>query len=113
MATLAHWERVQCSVCSQADRINESKYVRTDEALSDLMYYLSQCDLKMLYSRDEHNFEADAISRNPVYEIIENDEGILNIGYLISLDGIIKDQRINQQIIRQSRNIVTKFLVNN
>lgn len=68
---------------------------RTDEELGDLMYYLSQYNIKIKYNPGKSNQEADSLSRNPVLEPDDNTEDILKVVNLINLEDIKKDQSKN------------------
>lgn len=81
---------------------------RTDEVLGDLMYYLSQYQFKIIYSSGKDNVEADALSRNPVLESFENDEDTLRVVNLVTFDEIVDDQKMNQDVINASRNVITR-----
>ena len=69
---------------------------RTDEALGDLMFYLSQYNFKIVYARGKDNVEADALSRNPVLECFENEEDVLGVVNLVSTEEIEEDQNQHQ-----------------
>ena len=65
---------------------------RTDEALGDLILYLSQYNFKIIYKKGKENIEADALSRNPTLESFENGEDCLKLLNMIQLEEIIEDQ---------------------
>lgn len=81
---------------------------RTDEALGDLMYYLSQYQFKIIYSSGKNNIEADSLSRNPVLESFENEEDVLKVVNFVTMDEIINDQKSHQEMIRKSKNTTKK-----
>ncbi|KAK2578301.1 hypothetical protein KPH14_011923 [Odynerus spinipes] len=65
---------------------------RTDEILGDMVYYLSQNNFSVRYSPGTTNQEADALSRNPVLEEFQNEDDILQIVNMVTLEEIKKDQ---------------------
>lgn len=81
---------------------------RTDEALGDLMYYLSQYNFKIIYTKGKDNIEADSLSRNPVLESFENEDDILKVVNFVSIEEIEHDQNQNQEEISRSKNILKK-----
>ena len=85
--------------------INLKTKSRTDEALGDLMLYLSQYDFKIIYREGKSNIEADALSRNPVLEDFENKKDCLKYINMVQIDEIINDQRANRVEIEKSKNI--------
>lgn len=76
---------------------------RTDEELGDLTYYLSQFNFEIIYSPGKYNLEADSLSRNPVLEQHVNQEDILKVVNLISVNDILLDQSQNLDI-QQNKN---------
>lgn len=81
---------------------------RTDEPLGDLIYYLSQYNFKVIYAPGKENIEADSLSRNPVLENFENEEDVLKVVNMVTLEEIIMDQQINIDEIKDSRKVVEK-----
>lgn len=86
--------------------INLKTKSRTDEALGDLMLYLSQYNFKVIYKKGEDNIEADALSRNPVLEVFDNEEDCLKIVNIIKLEEIITDQKNITEEIGKSKKIL-------
>jgi len=68
---------------------------RTDEPLGDFIYYLSEYNFKVIYAPGKENIEADSLSRNPVLENFENEEDVLKVVNMVTLEEIIMDQQIN------------------
>lgn len=81
---------------------------RTDEELGDLVYYLSQYEFVIRYSPGKTNQEADALSRNPVLECFENDEDVLRVVNLVSIEDLRQDQEQNAEEFSVIRNTVRK-----
>ena len=81
---------------------------RTDESLGDLMYYLSQYNFTIVYSPGKDNLEADALSRNPVLESFENEEDVLKVVNLITLQDLTQDQEENSKNILLTKNVIKK-----
>ena len=81
---------------------------RTDETLGELMHYLSQYHFRIVYASGKDNLEADSLSRNPVLESFENEDDVLRVVNLISLQDIIDDQDENRDSLQKSRNVITK-----
>ena len=81
---------------------------RTDEALGDLMYYLSQYNFKIVYAKGTDNIEADALSRNPVLESFEGEEDVLKVVNLVTLDDIVEDQLSNKEEIEKEKRVTRK-----
>jgi len=81
---------------------------KRDEALGELLHYLSQYQFKIIYSKGKDNVEADSLSRNPVLECFENEEDVLKVVNFVSFEEIEQDQKSNQELIQESRNIVKK-----
>ena len=75
---------------------------RTDEPLGDLVFYLSQFDFKIKYAPGPTNVEADSLSRGPVLESFEQDDGIRLVN-LIMLEQILADQRSNEEEIKSMK----------
>lgn len=82
---------------------------RTDEELGDLTYYLSQYNLKIKYNPGKSNQEADCLSRNPVLEAYENNDDLLKVVNLISLEEIKNDQYTNLHLQKEKN----KFILEN
>ena len=76
--------------------------------LGDLVYYLSQYQFKIRYASGKDNVEADSLSRNPVLECFENDDEILKVVNLITMDELLNDQRFNQNVIRSTKSVICK-----
>lgn len=81
---------------------------RTDETLGDLVFYLSQYNFTIKYAAGKDNVEADSLSRNPVLESFENDDDVLKVVNLVTLERIIDDQEANQREIKASKNTIKK-----
>lgn len=81
---------------------------RTDESLGDLIHYLSQYNFKVIYSPGKENIEADFLSRNPVLESFDNEEDILKVVNLVTLEEIVLDQEYNANKINESKRVVEK-----
>lgn len=86
--------------------INLKTKSRTDEALGDLMLYLSQFNFKVIYRAGKENLEADSLSRNPVLESFENDDEVIKLVNIMELQDIISDQRSIQTEIGNDDNII-------
>jgi len=81
---------------------------RTDEPLGDLIYYLSQYNFKVIYAPGKENIEADSLSRNPVLENFENEEDVLKVVNMVTLEEIINDQQTNINEINDSKKVIEK-----
>ena len=98
--------------------LNLKSKSRTDEALGDLILYLSQYNFKIFYKQGKDNIEADALSRNPVLESFENEEDCLKTLNMIQLEEIIEDQMKikneieNEEHVKKEGNINFKIMKN-
>lgn len=81
---------------------------RTDEALGDLMFCLSQYNFKIVYAQGKDNLEADALSRTPVLECFENEDDVLEVVNFVSIETIEEDRDDHQAEINKSRNIIRR-----
>ncbi|XP_050523377.1 dynein regulatory complex subunit 7-like [Daktulosphaira vitifoliae] len=81
---------------------------RTDEPLGKLIYYLSQYSFRIIYAPGKENIEADSLSRNPVLENFENEEDILKVVNMVTLEEIISDQQKNAIEIKDSKRVFEK-----
>lgn len=82
---------------------------RVDEPLGELINYLSQYDFDVIYTPGKDNLEADDLSRNPVLEASDQqDDGVINVANLITLDEIRSDQSTNRMEIEKARNVIEK-----
>jgi transposase InsO family protein len=66
---------------------------RTDEELGDLANELLQFDFDVLYEPGSSNYEADSLSRNPVFPPSESSDPILPVFHFLSADEIKIFQR--------------------
>lgn len=78
---------------------------RTDEALGDLILYLSQYNFKIVYKKGKENEEADALSRNPILESFENEDDCLKLLNMIQLEEIIEDQNKIKDEIENEKHV--------
>lgn len=85
---------------------------RTDEALGDLMLYLSQYNFKIIYKEGKNNIEADTLSRNPVLEIFDNKDDVLKVVNMIQLADILDNQKTITDEINNSKNIINEGGIN-
>ena len=81
---------------------------RTDEYLGDLVYYLSQYNFSIKYASGKSNVEADSLSRNPVLESFENNEDVLKVVNLVTLEEIREDQKRSRRTIAEMKNVLRK-----
>lgn len=65
---------------------------RSDEELGDMLLFLSQFDFKVTYRPGTSNTEADALSRNPVLDEIDDPEELIKTVNFLSILDITKDQ---------------------
>ena len=75
-------------------------------SLGNLMYYLSQYQFKIMYSPGNGNIEADSLSRNAVLDSFENEEDMLKVVNLITLETIVEDQLNHEGTIRNSKKVI-------
>ena len=75
-------------------------------SLGNLMYYLSQYQFKIIYSQGNDNIEADSLSRNAVLDSFENEEDMLKVVNLITLETIVEDQLNHEATIRNSKKVI-------
>lgn len=81
---------------------------RTDEELGDLVYCLTQYNFKVIYSPGKDNMEADSLSRNPVLETFDNNEDLLQVVNLITMEEILDDQQENLDKLLKNQHIKKK-----
>ena len=82
---------------------------RIDEPLGELINHLSQYDFKISYAPGKDNLEADDLSRHPITECSDlQDDGVINVANLITLEEIRADQAINEREIERAKNIFNK-----
>lgn len=83
---------------------------RTDEVLGDLAYYLSLYQFTIKSASGKNNVEADSLSRNPVLQSFENDEDILRVVNLVTMEDVPEDQEHNRDMFKNTKNIIIRAI---